>query len=196
MKKKRILIWISIVIILFSMGCSANETLPETASPADESKETNNGQEANSGQTEELRVGSFRGNRAPEFTLFDVDGTQHSSKDLIGRRYIINFWQLSCPPCLAEKKEFQKYIDEFGGEDVLILSVNINDPKQLIEEYLAENEYTFTVLMDTDDMSVTKAYSIRATPTNVFVDEEGIVTDRIEGAMNVAFIRTRLGLED
>ena len=197
--KSMMVLTILLVVVVFIQGCSSPETEDPavTVAPGEENLEEN---EEGPSQTEEPMeesppIGIFQGNRAPDFTLYDMDGRQVCLWDLRGQQVIVNFWQLSCPPCLAEKEVFQAFVDEHGDENVRILSVNLRDSQQQVEAYMEENNYTFSVLYDTRDNFAAVEYGVRATPTSVFIDENGLVKHRVEGMMNLDFIKERVGIE-
>lgn len=186
---------ISLIAVVFMQGCSS----PETQAPAVTVSSQEEG-EADTPQVEKPieeapPIGIFQGNTAPDFTLYDLEGQEVSLWDLRGQQVIVNFWQMSCPPCLAEKKVFQAFVDEHGDEDVVILSVNLRDSQQRVEAYMEEHNYTFSVLYDTKDNFAAVEYGVRATPTSVFIDENGLVKHRVEGMMNLDFIEERVGIE-
>ncbi len=196
MKNKTIVILIILMgSLLFVQGCSNPETeAPEvTVAPGEENVEESPTKEEP--VNESPPIGIFQGNTAPDFTLYDLEGREVCLWDLRGQQVIVNFWQLSCPPCLAEKEVFQSFVDEYGNEEVVILSVNLRDSQQQVEAYMAEHDYTFPVLYDTRDNFAAVEYGVRATPTSVFIDENGLVKHRVEGMMNLEFIRERVGIE-
>jgi peroxiredoxin len=201
MKKSVILILVFLLFIVpVLQGCGGPESEAPVVSeePEAETMESEEAPLETAGEppVEEPRVGIFQGNVAPDFTLYDLEGNQICLEDLRGQQVIVNFWQMSCGPCLAEKQELQAFMDEYGDENVTILSINLRDSQQLVEEYMDENGYSFPVLFDTHDNFAAVEYRVRATPTSVFIDEEGLIKHRVEGMMNVAFIKERLGIED
>lgn len=193
-KNKTIMILVILLVtLLFVQGCSSPETETPDA-PVEPAVETATIEESEESE-ESPTIGIFQGNTAPDFTLYDLNGHEVSLWDLRGQQVIVNFWQMSCPPCLAEKEVFQAFVNEYGDEEVVILSVNLRDSRQQVEAYMAEHNYTFPVLYDTRDNFAAVEYRVRATPTSVFIDENGLVKHRVEGMMNVDFIKERVGIE-
>lgn len=193
--KTIVILTVLLALLVLLQGCSS----PENESPAvsvDPVQEENGEDTSQAENGEEAPpIGIFQGNTAPDFTLYDLEGRQVCLWDLKGRQVIVNFWQLSCPPCLAEKEVFQAFVDEHGDEEVVILSVNLRDSQQQVEAYMEEQGYTFPVLYDTRDNFAAAEYGVRATPTSVFIDENGLVKHRVEGMMNLDFIKERVGIE-
>ena len=56
------------------------------------------------------------GAKIPEFSATTIDGKEISADYFSGKITILNFWFLSCPPCLAETPGFNKVIVKFGHE--------------------------------------------------------------------------------
>ena len=50
-----------------------------------------------------------------------------------------------------------------------------------VADFMQKNGYTFPVLLDLD-RAVTKKYSIKATPTNILIDKNGIIQEVRTGA--------------
>ena len=50
---------------------------------------------------------------------------------------------------------------------------------------MTKNNYTFPALLDMD-MAVTKSYGITQTPTNFLIDKDGVIRERLTGAISEA----------
>lgn len=75
-----------------------------------------------------------------------------------------------------------------------ILAVNTTNQDRLSEAtaYFQTQEYSFTMLLDRDG-AVAEQYQMRAVPTSVLVDQNGIVTDVIIGSgISQGFLQARL----
>ena len=120
-------------------------------------------------------------NNAPNFTLENLNDSSVSLNQFQGRSLIINFWQLGCPPCIAELPHFQSVYTD--GNTVAILTIAIGNSRETLETFMTENGYSFPVLVDSN-ASVASAYNIRYTPTTVFIDKTGKVVDTKVGAFS------------
>lgn len=127
---------------------------------------------------------------APDFTLTDQYGNEHTLSDYKGKIVFLNFWATWCPPCRAEMPDIQKLYEEYSAledSDVEILAVafpNYGDEKDVegVKEFLDENGYTYPVLMD-EGASLMLPYYITAYPTTFIIDKEGYVLGYIPGSM-------------
>jgi thiol-disulfide isomerase/thioredoxin len=113
----------------------------------------------------------------PDFTLTDLQGKKWRLADLKGKVAFINFWATWCGPCKAELPYVQKLHDKMKDSmDVLILTFNIDEELGLVEPFIKENKYTFTVVPAQAYANGLDVYSI---PRNWVIDEKGLL--RFEG---------------
>jgi len=107
------------------------------------------------------------------FTLARLDGEMVDSADLEGKIAVLHFWGTWCGPCIVEMPEYQKFDERYRDDaEVAVLSISNDRTNDVIEDYLAKNNFDFTVLVD--DGYVDRA-GVYAWPTTWFVDREGYV---------------------
>lgn len=107
------------------------------------------------------------------FVLARLDGEMVDSADLEGKIAVLHFWGTWCGPCVVEMPEYQKFDERYRDDaEVAVLSISNDRTNDVIEEYLAKNNFDFTVLVDDD--YVTRA-GVSAWPTTWFVDRDGYI---------------------
>ncbi|MGD6845488.1 TlpA disulfide reductase family protein [Bacillus infantis] len=139
---------------------------------------------------EEIAVGIEPGNKAPDFTLTDIEGKTVSLSDYKGKRVFLNFWASWCPPCKAEMPDMQKLYEEKAIGDFEILAVNmtfIEKNKGDEMDFVKDNGLTFPIPLDVKGQ-VMGEYEIMAYPTSFFIDSDGIIRSRVMGAVDKDFI--------
>jgi len=114
------------------------------------------------------------GAEAPGFTLNSLTGQRVSLADFRGRPVVINFWQLSCPPCIEELPHFQAV--HASGNEAAIVTIAIRDSAAALGTFMASNGYSFPVLLDST-AGVAANYGLRFTPTTFLIDSKGRVVD-------------------
>jgi cytochrome c-type biogenesis protein len=62
-----------------------------------------------------------------------------------------------------------------------VLSVNLREPKEVVEKATRERGYTFPVLLDST-AEVAQQYQVRATPTVYLIDRSGMLVASAVGA--------------
>ena len=107
------------------------------------------------------------------FALPKLDGEQVNSAELDGKIAVLHFWGTWCGPCVAELPEYQKFHARYLEDlEVEVISISNDKSRDVVDKYMAENEYDFTVLMD--DGYVQTA-GIEGWPTTWFVDGDGYI---------------------
>jgi len=125
-----------------------------------------------------IPIGSQKGNRAPEFTLKDLNNNEVKLSDFQGKIVMVNFWATWCDPCTYEMPYFQAISDNWSEEDLTILAINYKEPEGAVRSFLQANAgYTFTVLLDPKgEVSTLYGFTDKTSiPRTFFIDAEGII---------------------
>jgi len=128
----------------------------------------------------ETEVGVEVGMKAPDFTINNVNGKEVSLSDYQGTKVFLNFWASWCPPCREEMPSIQKLHKNY--DNIKVLAVNAGENKDKVLNYLMENNFSFTTLLD-ENGKVTTDYLIRGIPSTFVIDKEGIIVRKQRGAI-------------
>jgi len=130
------------------------------------------------------------GDVAPDFTLQDTEGNRISLSDLRGKVVLVNFWATWCPPCRAEMPSMDALNDAMADEDFVMLAINIEENgRTIVPEFLAKNPHRFPVLFD-DQGVVQKSYGVYKFPESYIVSKDGVIDDKVIGAIDWAHPET------
>jgi peroxiredoxin len=125
-----------------------------------------------------IPVGSQVGNRAPDFTVQNLDGDDVEIKmsDFRGKIVMINFWATWCVPCKDEMPYIQAVSDNWSSEDLVIIAIadNYEETIASVKKFISDKGYTFPVYYDSEGQAK-NLYSINTRPTTFFIDDEGII---------------------
>lgn len=123
---------------------------------------------------------------APDFTVYDLEGTPHKLSDFRGKPVVLNFWASWCGPCKSEMPAFEEKYLQYG-EQLHFLMVNLTDGAQetvdSASSFISGQGYTFPVYYDTD-MEAAYAYGVSSVPVTYFIDAEGNFVAWGQGAMS------------
>ena len=170
--KKNLLIWgIALVLVLIAVYTTGNFE-GNTSVP----QNTNN----DSNQID-LNAGA---EKAPDFTLKDLEGNTVSLSDYIGKNVYINFFATWCPPCRDEMPEIEKIYQKYKDEGIVVLAVDLGEDRDTVKSFIEENKYNFKVLLDSDQ-NVAEQYNITSIPVSVFIDKKGNIAAKQVGAMTI-----------
>ena len=180
MKNKSTLIILVLALAVFLVGASVlYNTLTQTMDANQFAQET----EAELAQ-------------APDFTVYDIDGSEVKLSDFFGKPIVVNFWASWCGPCKMEMPDFNaKYLELEG--DVAFLMVNMTDGSRetvdIASAFIAEQDYAFPVFYDTAS-SAAMTYSVYSLPTTFFIDANGCAIAQATGAIDAATLQKGLDM--
>lgn len=116
---------------------------------------------------------------APAFTLLDGNGNKVSLADLKGKVVILDFWATWCGPCRASFPGMQKMVNKYQDDaNVKFFFVNsweqADDKVKTATDFMKNNKYNFTVLMDIEDKVIGK-FGVDGIPTKFVIGADGKV---------------------
>jgi peroxiredoxin len=115
------------------------------------------------------------GAAAPDFTLPDADGKQHTLASLKGKSgTLILFIATECPVSNAYNARMQKLAEDFRARGVNVVGINSNVAESAadVKEHAAANGLTFTILKDPGN-KIADSYDAQVTPEAYLLDASG-----------------------
>ena len=123
-----------------------------------------------------VEVAAKTGKRAPDFTLYSIDGTKFTLSQFLGHKILLNFWLEGCPACEGEMPLLQTAYDKYSRDQLIILTVNVHGDSDKVSFFVGKNQLTFPVLMDSEG-DVDGLYRAPYFPTSYIIDSKGIIRD-------------------
>lgn len=132
-------------------------------------------------QLTESATGSAEiGQPAPNFAFVWADGRGAELTSLRGKPVVLNFWATWCGPCRAEMPELVALHN--GDSNLVVLEVNTQETLETIRPFAEEFGMAMPVLVD-ESGDLRKLYGVRAMPTTLFIDAEGVIRTRWAGLL-------------
>jgi peroxiredoxin Q/BCP len=98
----------------------------------------------------------IEGTQAPDFTLPDANGTDHSLKDYRGKTVVVYFYPKDdTPGCTKEACSFRDLSDDFSGLDVVIIGIS-PDGAGDHQAFATKYNLPFVLLSDADKSVMTE----------------------------------------
>ncbi|MBR4312695.1 MAG: TlpA family protein disulfide reductase [Bacteroidaceae bacterium] len=128
------------------------------------------------------------GDVAPDFTLKYTDGSDFTLSELRGKVVMLQFTASWCGICRGEMPHIESRIwqPHKDNADFVLVGVDREEPREVVEEYTAKLGTTYPMLLD-DKGDVFASYAVRKSgiTRNVLVDRDGRIvklTRRFEEA--------------
>jgi len=137
------------------------------------------------------------GSPAPALTLTDIQGRPVALSAAKGKTVLLDFWTIWCPPCRADAPALDKLFLKYGGQDLMIVGISVNEDRGIVEKFLREHPHSFPVALTTEN-EMPRAYQIGFFPTYVVINRDGTLASAVEGEKGFADLRKlpkKAGLE-
>jgi peroxiredoxin len=119
---------------------------------------------------ERMSVGAI----APDFTIRDIFGKNHTLSDLPGPYTLLIFWASTCEHCRAMIPELQQWYLEENEMGLEVLAISIDSSATQFSTYLAQQEMSWITVHDPLGWhgKVPGDYYIYATPSIFLLDRD------------------------
>jgi peroxiredoxin len=138
---------------------------------------------------ETVAKGQDQHEAAYDFTLQDLEGEERSLSDFKGKGVVLNFWATYCPPCEKEMPYLDNVYQEYKEKGIEILAVNAKEPRIFVSPFVEEKNLSFPILLDRTGTTVDE-YQVLNLPTTFFIDEDGVIVEKISGELTEKKIRS------
>lgn len=137
-----------------------------------------------------IKKGFDLGDQVPNLTLIDSEGNETKLYDQIRgkEKFVLSFTADWCSDCLRQDKKLNEYYDDIKdkyGVAIFYNQYTSRDGQQTSTEessrkFLDEQDYVFPTYIDTDNKVANKFGGVKATPTNIILDENGIIKGKTQ----------------
>jgi peroxiredoxin len=112
--------------------------------------------------------------KAQDFTLETIDGDTVSLSALIAEgKTLLVFFASWCPHCGSEAPDIERFYRE-NIEEYSVLGISSGEPRRDAAKFAERLGLTYPIALDTN-LSVTRAYNVRAIPALLLIDENGVI---------------------
>ncbi len=122
---------------------------------------------------------------APDFELPSAAGERVSLAQFRGKVVVLNFWSMTCAPCMKEMPDLAELAKSLGDRrDVVLLTVSVDEER---DESLTALEAAiggkppFPVLFDPERKVVDGLFGTRKYPETWLIDGNGVIRARYDG---------------
>ena len=117
------------------------------------------------------------GKPAPEIVQYTPDGNSLSLSSLKGKYVLIDFWASWCGPCRRENPNIVQAYQQFKDKGFTVLGVSYDTKKSNWEKAIEDDHLEWNQVSTLDGWAnkTSREYGIKAIPSNLLVDKEGII---------------------
>jgi len=135
------------------------------------------------------------GKDAPTFSLPDLNQQYVALRDFCGVKLnkpwinktkqvvVLSFFATWCKPCMQEIPHLEKLKNQFSGQAVKFLLVDVGEDEAKIREFLSTNPIRLDILLD-HYSKIAEKYDALTLPRLYVIDKEGIVRKEQKGFAN------------
>ncbi|MDQ0256165.1 thiol-disulfide isomerase/thioredoxin [Evansella vedderi] len=138
------------------------------------------------------KKGILPGDLALDFTLpIWGENEKVSLSDHNGNFVVVNMWASWCPPCRDEMPYLIQFHEEYEGENVQVLGVNMTTQERNLEvvaQFIEDFQIPFPTLLD-ERGEVGFGYQVMAIPMTLIIAPDGRIVERHQGYVNYELLK-------
>ncbi|MEK6287572.1 MAG: redoxin domain-containing protein [Acidobacteriota bacterium] len=114
---------------------------------------------------------------APSFAVKSHTGGELSLEKLRGKVVLLDFWASWCLPCRRDIPEIKTILKKFGGEQFVMIGINLDSNRPEFDAYMKEEGITWLQYYDGLGWrnKVSQLYGVYAIPHTVLIDQDGVI---------------------
>ena len=128
------------------------------------------------------------GKSAPDFTVTDIEGKQHSLSDYIGKNVLVVFWATWCPPCRVEIPHLIELRKQESEDDLAIIAISNEGPEK-VKNFAEEQQINYTVATVGNSVIPSPFIDVQYIPTSFFIDSKGRIKNAVIQSLTLEQIK-------
>jgi peroxiredoxin len=121
---------------------------------------------------------------APDFTLQTSEGETWRLSDHRGKVIVMNFWTVTCQPCVEEMPSLVSLARILESrDDVEVVTISVDQDWDTVHTVVPEDS-PLLVLLDSDRDVVRDEFGTRLFPETWIIDPDGVIRLRVDGRRN------------
>jgi peroxiredoxin len=119
---------------------------------------------------------------APDFELRDQHGKLWKLSDHRGKKVVLNFWTITCGPCVEEMPSIEQLaLIAEQRDDLEVVAVSTDRSWKTVKSLFKPGS-KLRILFDPGKLTVRDKYGTKLFPETWIIDEQGVIRARVDGA--------------
>lgn len=131
------------------------------------------------------------GQPLPKFNAKTLTGQTFDNQSVSGKVVLIQFWATWCGYCRREQSAVDRITTEFESRGLIVLAVNVGEPRDKVVEYLRDKPRACHVVMSSET-NLARIFRAAGFPKYVVINREGKVAGNQDGAGGMLALRDLL----
>ena len=128
---------------------------------------------------------SFHKETVNNLEMITIEGEKITSKDLLGKVILINFWATDCSVCIAEMPDLIKTFNTYKNKNFQLIAVSMYyDPPNRVVSFSKKNNLPFPVVLDLEKKIMSEFNGVSLTPTSFLINHKGEIINKIIGEID------------
>lgn len=122
------------------------------------------------------------GEKAPDFTLTDLEGKNFSLSDASGKVIVLDFWATWCPPCQESVPELVELQNKYGTQGLEVIGISLDRTgKRAVKPFAKKFKVNYKLLVGDYSKVVEDYGGIIGIPTLFVIDRSGNIIAKYIG---------------
>jgi peroxiredoxin len=122
------------------------------------------------------------GNKAPDFTLMDLNGREVRLSDFSGKVVLVDFWATWCPPCRAEVPHFKDLYEAYKSRGFEIVGIALDSGgANVVGPFVRENGITYPIVIGNPQVAMAFGGLREGIPTTFLINRSGNIVQSYVG---------------
>lgn len=137
--------------------------------------------------------------KMPVYRAKSTTGESLDNTAVEGKPVLIQLWATWCGYCRKDQPIVEKLSKEFADKGLVILAVNVGEPRDKVNAYLKENPRPGVKMVFSEDSNLAPMIQPQGFPFYVLLDKEGRIAGAQAGSGGEPTLRnllTKVGLEN